>query len=184
MLAVALLGAAGSANASATFTVSACRLFTAKDFRVVFHRPPAAVRAEGHSKCEYFFNRGHQRALLLQVRHGTITARFRPRHLYSSRKLAAVKARAQRHLSNTATPRPNKAGSFINKNHWALIATLVAVIIAVIVIAEVIHRRRMRRRAVVAPVPRPTAPPRSYDVDPPTREDYEHMEWLRQRRRR
>ena len=122
--------------------------------------------------------------MLLQVRHGRIAARFRPRHLYSSRKLAAVETRAQRHLSSTTTPERATGQSFISKNHWGLIAALIAVIIAVILIAEVIHRRR-RRRTVVPPVPGPTAPPRSDPPDPPdppdilTREDKEDIERAR-----
>jgi hypothetical protein len=173
ILALALLGPAGSAGASATFTISACQLFTAKDFRAVFHRPPSAVRSEGHSKCAYFFDKGHQRALLLQVRHDRIAARFRPRHLYSRRKLASVESHVQRHLGSTTTP----GESFIKKNHWGLIVALIAVTIAVVVIAEVIHRRRKRRRAVVAPVPRPTEPPQSYlsDSDKLTPEDYDEI---------
>jgi hypothetical protein len=178
MLALTLLGAASPATASATPTVPACRLFTAKDFKAVFHRTPAAVHAEGRSKCAYFFNTKRRQAMLLQVRHGRIAARFRPKHLYSSRKLAAVETRAQRHLSSTATPERNTGQSFTSKNHWALIAALIAVIIAVILIAEVIHRRRRRRRTMVPPVPSPTAPPRSDPLEPPdklTPEDYDEI---------
>jgi hypothetical protein len=178
MLALTLLGAASSANASATSTVPACRLFTAKDFKAVFHQPPAAVRAEGRSKCAYFYNARRRQAMLLQVRHGKIAARFRPRHLYSSRKLAAVETRAQRHLNGTTTTERATGQSFISKNHWALIAALIAVIIAVVLIAEVIHRRRRRRRTVVPPATGPTAPPRSDPPDPPdklTPEDYDEI---------
>lgn len=178
MLVLGLLGTTGPANASATLSVPACRLFTAKDFRVVFHRPPSAIKSERRGKCAYFFDAGRRQALLVQVRHSRITARFRPRHLYSSRKLAAVEKRAQRHLGNTATQRGSKWGSYINQNHWGLIVALFALIIAFLVIGEMMHRRRTRRRAATAAVSSPVAPQQPYtpnSADMPTREEWEEI---------
>jgi hypothetical protein len=178
MLALGLLGATGPANASATLSVPTCRLFTAKDFRDVFHRPPSAIKSEGRRKCTYFFDAGHQQALLVQARHSRITARFHPRHLYSSRKLAAVEKRAQRHLGNSTTQGGSKWESYINQNHWGLIVALCALLIAFIAIGEMMHRRRTRRRAATAVVSRPVAPPQPYTPNPadmPTREEWEEI---------
>jgi hypothetical protein len=166
MLTLGLLGAAARADASATPTVSACRLFSAKEFRKVFHRPPSAIKSEGRTKCEYFFGGGHWQALLVRVRHSRITARFRPRHLYSARKLAAVEKRAQRHLGNTATQGGGKWESYINLNHLRLIVALFALIIVLIVIGKMVHRRHTRRRAATAAVSGPKAPPQPYTPNP------------------
>lgn len=197
MLAPGLLGAASPAYESTTVTMPACRLFTMKDFRAIFHRPPSAIHSEGHSKCVYFFDTAHRQALLVQVRRSRITARFRPRHLYSHRKLVAVEKRAQRHrqvvsgsLGSTATQGGSIWESFVNQSHWKMIAELLAAIIALIFIVEVIDRRYKRRRAATAAahaaVTRPVAPPQPYTTnraDLPTREEYEEM-WRQERKER